>query len=225
MLLASDEAKRIADRLLARSKAEHCAVRIEGADAVNQRFARGSATTNGHRSTLKVTVESLFGRRSGSASVSGFDDNDLDATLRRSEEIAREAPEHPESLPPLGPQSYPTSARYDAPTAAVRAAQLAGAAKPIIDEASRRDVEVAGYGMAQHGFDALATSAGLFVHDRHTGAELTVTARNRAGTWSGWAGVSETRFGRLDSARLGRRAIDKAAHAGSPVLLDPGNIP
>jgi predicted Zn-dependent protease len=68
----------------------------------------------------------------------------------------------------------------------------------------------------------LANSAGLFVHEPHTGAELTVTARNRAGTWSGWAGVSETRFGRLDAARLGRRAIDKAAHPGTPARLDPG---
>jgi predicted Zn-dependent protease len=222
MLLAPDEARRITAGLLLRSKAEHCIVKIDGANAANLRFARGSATTNGQRSTLKVTVETRIGRRSGSASTSELGDDELETTLRRSEDIARAAPENPEMMAPLGPQDYPAGARYDTATAAVRAADLAGVAKPIIDEAARRNVEVAGYGTAQHGFDAMASSAGLFVHERHTGAELTVTARNRMGTWSGWGGVSGTRFERLDAARVGRRAIDKAAYSATPARLDPG---
>jgi predicted Zn-dependent protease len=222
MLLSPDDAKRTADRLLSRSTADHCAVKIEGADGTNLRFARGSATTNGYRSTLRVTVESRVGQRAGSASATGLDEKDLDEALRRSELIARSAPENPEMMPPLGPQAYEPGAGYDAPTAAVRAVDLAAAAKPVIEEAGQRNIDVAGFGVAQQGFDALATSTGLFAHDRRTGAEFTVTARNKEGTWSGWAGVSETRFGRLDSARLGRRAIDKAAYSASPVRLDPG---
>jgi predicted Zn-dependent protease len=222
MWLSPDDARRTAGRLLSRSGADHCTVKIEGSEGVNLRFARGSATTNGYRSKLKVTVESRFGWRSGAASSTGLDERELEAALRRSEEIARSAPENPESLPPLGPQVYPAGAGYDAPTAAVRIGQLAAAAKPVVDEAGIRNVDATGYGVAGQGFDALATSAGLFAHDRHTGAEFTVTARNKAGTWSGWAGVSETRFGRIDAARLGRRAIDKAAHSASPIRLDPG---
>ncbi len=222
MLLAPNDAKRAADRLLSRSSADHCTVRIEGSDGANLRFARGSATTNGYRSTLRVTIELRFGRRSGSASVTGLGEPELEEALRRSEQIARSAPENPELMPPLGPQVYQVGAGYDAPTAEVRTDHLATAAKPVIDEAARRNVDVAGYGAARHGFDALATRAGLFAYDRYTGAEFTVTARNKQGTWSGWAGVSETRFGRLDAARLGRRAIDKAAHSASPVRLDPG---
>jgi predicted Zn-dependent protease len=42
------------------------------------------------------------------------------------------------------------------------------------------------------------------------------------GTWSGWSGKSETRFDWLDTARLGKRAIDKAAHNAIPLDLDPG---
>jgi predicted Zn-dependent protease len=49
-----------------------------------------------------------------------------------------------------------------------------------------------------------------------------MTARNRAGTWSGWAGAGETRFGRLDMARLGKRAIEKGTHTAAPIVLDPG---
>jgi predicted Zn-dependent protease len=222
MLLSPDDARRTADRLLSRSAADHCTVKIEGADGVNLRFARGSATTNGYRSTLRVTVESRVGLRTGAASVTGLDNQDLDEALRRSEQIALAAPENPESMPPLGPQSYEPGAGYDAPTATVRADHLAAAAKPVIEEAHQRNIDVAGFGTAAQGFDTLATSAGLFAHDRHTAAEFTVSARNKTGTWSGWAGVSETRFGRLDTARLGRRAIDKAASSAPPVRLDPG---
>jgi len=222
MLLTPSDAKVVTDRLLARSKAEHCIVRMRGGERINLRFARGSATTNGDRSDLNVTVESRFGYRAGAASVSGLDEQALDAVVARSEEIARLAPENHELLPPVGPQTYPAGAGYDAPTAAVRAERLAAVSKPVIDEAASRGVDVAGYCMARRGFDAMATSAGQFAHDARTGAEFTVTARNKSGTWSGWAGRSDTRFDTLDTARLGRRAIDKAAYTAPAVRLEPG---
>jgi predicted Zn-dependent protease len=222
MLLSPGETRETADRILAKSSADHCIVRMEGANGTNLRFARNNATTNGHRSTLQVTIESRFGRRSGSASASGLDERDLEAALRRSEEIARAAPENPELMAPLGPQVYAGGARYDAPTADLRAQHLADAAKPVIDEANSREVEATGYALAQQGFDAMATSAGLFAHDRYTNVDFSVTARNRAGTWSGWAGTSQTRVAGLDAARLGSRAIDKAAYSAAPIRLAPG---
>ncbi len=222
MFLAPDEARRIAERLLARSKAEHCIVSISGRDDTNLRFARGSATTNGAQSTLRVEVQSRFGKRSGAASASGRDEATLAAAVARSEDIARSAPENPETLPPLGPQKYVAGAGYDAATAAVRAGDLAAAAKPVIDAARKRAIDVTGYSIAGREFTAVATSAGLFAHEPRTSAEFTVTARNRAGTWSGWAGTAETRIGRLDTARLGTRALDKAAYTAPPVRLDPG---
>lgn len=222
MFLASDEAKRITDRLLARSKAEHCLVRIAGSDDTNLRFARGNATTNGAASTLQAEVQSYFGKRAGAASVTGRDEDMLAQAVARSEEIAREAPENPEIMPPLGPQTYAAGAGYDAATAEVHAADLAAGSKLAIDAAARRALDVTGYSIAGPSFAAMATSAGLFAYEPRTSAEFTVTARNRAGTWSGWAGAAETRFGRLDAARLGARALDKAAYTAPPVRLDPG---
>lgn len=222
MFLSPADAKQLADRLLAASSADGCSVQIDGSDGANLRFARNSATTNGSRAALQVTVQSQFGKRAGSAAVTGLDDDALQAALARSETIARLAPENPESMPPLGRQRYVAGAGYDEPTAHLRTDRLAAASKSVIEAARERNIEVAGFGAAQRGFSALATSAGLFAYDRHTGAEFTVTARNQAGTWSGWSGVSETRFGRLDTAGLGRRALDKAAYDAEPVRLDPG---
>lgn len=222
MMLSPDDAKALADRLLARSKADACIVKIEGSDGGNLRFARGNATTDGAISKLSVRVESHFGKRAGAAQVSGLDADALVDAVARSEDIARLAPENPELMPPLGPQAYDPGAGHDPATAAVRVDRLAAATKPIVTEAGNRDVDVAGYAATRESFTAVATSAGLFAHEPRTAAEFTVTARNRAGTWSGWAGVAETRFGRLDVARLGRRAIEKGAHGTAPMALDPG---
>ena len=222
MMLSPGDAKAVADRLLARSKADACIVKIEGSDAANLRFARGNATTDGATSKLTVRVESHFGTRAGAAEVSGLDADALGEAVTRAEEIARLAPENPELMPPLGPQAYDRAAGYDAATAAVRTDRLAAEAKPIIAAAQDRGVDAAGYAAAHETFTAVATSAGLFAHEPRTAAEFTMTARNRAGTWSGWAGVAETRFGRLDMARIGRRAIEKGAHGAAPIALDPG---
>jgi predicted Zn-dependent protease len=221
-MLSPGDAKAITDRLLARSKADACIVKLDGSDSSNLRFARGNATTDGAISKLSVRVESHVGKRAGAAEVSGRDADALAEAVVRSEEIARLAPENPELMPPLGPQSYDPGAGYDAATAAVRTDRLAMDAKPIIAAAEDRRVDVAGYAVAQQNFTAVATSAGLFAHEPRTAAEFTMTARNRAGTWSGWAGVGETRFGRLDMARIGQRAIDKGAHDTASVALDPG---
>jgi predicted Zn-dependent protease len=157
-------------RLLARSKADACIVRIRGGDGGNLRFARGNATTDGAFSKLEVRVESHVGKRAGAAQVSGLDADALAEAVARSEEIARLAPENAELMPPLGPQAYDAGAGYDAATAAVRVDRLAAEAKPIIAEAANREVDVAGYAAAHQGFMAVATSAGLFAHEPRTAA-------------------------------------------------------
>jgi hypothetical protein len=53
MLLTPSDAKVVTDRLLARSKADHCIVRVNGGERTNLRFARGSATTNGDQSLAR----------------------------------------------------------------------------------------------------------------------------------------------------------------------------
>jgi len=221
-MLSPGDAKAVTDALLGRSKADACIVKIEGIDGANLRFARGNATTDGATSKLSVRVESHFGKRAGAAEVTGLDAEGLAGAVARSEEIARLSPENPELMPPLGPQAYDTGAGYDAGTAEVGVDRLAAATKPVIAAARDRDVDAAGYAAALRRFTAVATSAGLFAHEPRTGAEFTMTARNRAGTWSGWSGAGETRFGRLDMARIGERAIEKAAHTTPPVALDPG---
>src|SRR5262249_30422953 len=162
------------------------------------RFAKNEATTNGAISSVSVTIQSSFGKKSGAATVNALDDAALEKAQARSEEIARLSPENPEFMPPLGPQHYqPGEARFDPATAQISAAALAEAAKSSIGAGRGRDVAMTGYIETGESFSALANSAGLFGYDRATAGELTVTARNTQRPWSGWAGGSQTRFAGL----------------------------
>jgi predicted Zn-dependent protease len=222
MMLTRDDVKSITGRRLAASRADGCIVYVEGSETVNLRFARNSATSNGTRNAVNISITSQFGQQSGSATVSSLDEAAFDAAQRRSEEIARRVPANPEQMPPLGPQQYGESVAFDAATAALRAGELAEAARGAIGEAVRGEVDAAGYATSGTQVSAMATSAGLFAYERSTEADFTTTARRRDGSWSGWAGGSDHRFSALDGTRIGARAVGKAAHSQAPLDLDPG---
>src|SRR5688572_28644652 len=112
MIISEAEAKRITQKVLGLSKAESCVATLSGHERGNVRFALNSATTSGFQDGLRLTVESNFGKRSGSASTNEFDDRAIETAVRKAEEIARLAPENPEFLPPLGAQKYLESRAY-----------------------------------------------------------------------------------------------------------------
>ncbi len=222
MLLTPEDVRDITSRRLAASRADGCIVRIGGGNKLNLRFARNSATSNGARSAVSISMTSEFGQQSGSATVSSLDEDALEEAQRRSEAIARLAPADPEHMPPLGPQSYAPGIAFDAATADLRASALAGAAQTAISAAIAHNVDAAGYTEVGAQFRAMATSAGLFAYEQHSLADLTVTARRKDGSWSGWAGGSDFRFGALDPTRIAERAVGKAAQETPPLDLEPG---
>jgi predicted Zn-dependent protease len=222
MFLSAEDVKPIADRLLARSKADACEIRIDGGEEQTLRFARASATTNMATQDLSLRISSHVGGRVGSVTTSTLEPERLDAALARSEEIARLLPVDPDYVAPLGPQEYAASNRYDEATGRLALDDLASAAASVIAEGERRGVDTFGCATSGRRFEALATSNGLFAYDRRSEIDLSTTARNRTDDWSGWAGANEHWADRLDAAELARRACDKAAYQQAAADLDPG---
>jgi len=222
MFLSADDTKAIAEKILSRSGADACVVKIDGGEDHSLRFARGGATTNITNSEAGIRISSHIGGRVGSVTTTSLDDADLDAARARSEEIARMLPVDPDYVAPLGPQDYDASARYDDAAGALRLDALAAQAARVIEEGARADVDTFGCASSARRFEALATSTGLFAYERRTEIDLSATARNRADTWSGWAGAHEFFAQNLDAQRIARRACEKAAHDVEPVDLEPG---
>ena len=223
MFLAADEAKSLADKILSLSSADACVVRIDGGEDNSLRFARGSATTNLTTSELRLRISSHVGGSIGSVTTTRIDDEALTAAVRRSEELAAMLPIDPDYTPPLGPQDYEPTQRYDDQTNALKLDALAAQAAQAIEESGRLGVDAFGCANSARRFEALATSAGLFAYEPRSETDLSVTARNRADAWSGWAGAHDYRPARLDARSVGRRACEKAAWSEEPVDLDPGD--
>jgi len=215
-------AKALAQKILGLSRADSCTVSIDGGEGRHVRFAQNRATTSGAPGSRSVSVESHFGKRSGSASGTELTDDALAELVRASEEIAKRAPENPEFMPPLGPQTYGAITAFAAATRDATAAQLAGAVAPVLTSAAAKDLQASGFIEVGAGFSAFATSKGLFAYDRATTALHTVTARTADGTGSGWAGMAHVDFSKLDAPSLGAVAIDKALRSQKPHALEPG---
>ncbi len=223
MFLSSDDAKAVAEKIIARSGADACVVKIDGGEEHSLRFARGGATTNITTSEASVRISSHIGGRVGSVTTGRLDEAALDAARARSEEIARLLPVDPDYVAPLGPQRYDASARYDDNAELLKLNALAAQAARVIEEGARKNVDTFGCASSARRFESMATSNGLFAYERRSEIDLSATARNKADNWSGWAGAHEFFGARLDTDAIARRACEKAAHDVEPVDLEPGD--
>jgi predicted Zn-dependent protease len=220
-----DDARKLCDEILALSKADEASVSIGGGRRANLRFARSSPSTSGERDDLSITVTSVFGRRSGSATVNQRDRATLEAAVRRSEELARLAPEDPEHMPALGPQTYPAVPHgFDADTAEHGAEAMPAGVATCLREAIDRGLVAAGYASTSAETDAIATSRGLFGFHRSTSASLSETVRTADARGSGWAGSASPRAAAVDYAGVSRTAIAKALASAEPRPLEPGSF-
>lgn len=222
MFLDQDDAQALVRRVLAMSRAEACSVMVGGGGGANIRLASRGGMSNNAGGGVEVTITSHDGKRVGSASTNAIDEAALRAAVDRSQAAARLARENPEVMPPLGPQTYPPSAAYSEATARLTAADLADLLAPAVAEVRRPGTDFALYAYAQRGWRAIGTSAGALGYGRITRMALTVTARNRRGTWSGWGGANANDVAKFDATAIARTAVEKALAQPDPITLDPG---
>src|SRR5271154_1770224 len=105
-ILTKDECQTLLKKVLAYSKADECEINLNGGDSGNVRYARNAVSTSGGISQVSLVAASAFGKKLGIATINEFDDASLEKVVRRSEELARLAPENPEYVSFLGPQTY-----------------------------------------------------------------------------------------------------------------------
>lgn len=220
------QARSIVNRAMTLAKA------IKGADAIvtlgsetsgNTRFAVNeiSSSADVARQTVSVTIQ--FGQRAATATTNQLDDRALDDVVGRARRMAKLAPENPEAMPPLPPQTYkPGRGASDPATAALGPDARAKAVGAVIKAGDAAKVQIAGFYEHEARAHAIATSAGLWAYHAWTTAELTCTARTADGTGSGWAGASSHRAADVDAANLAGVAVDKAVQSAKPTKLDPG---
>jgi predicted Zn-dependent protease len=172
-----------------------------------------------------VTV--TFGKRRASSSTNVLDDAALRRTVDLASRLARLAPEDPELMPELGPQTYEAVDAFVEATADLDAegrAEVIGRAIGAATAAGKAagTIFAAGYLEANTRAIAVATSHGLFAYHRTTDADFSVTARTPDGTGSGWARGGARDWNAVDPVAIGRIAAQKAVASRNPSEIPPG---
>jgi predicted Zn-dependent protease len=221
-LYTQDEVKQILTKVIGFNKADGCEATLNGANGGNIRYARNSVSTAGENSDVSLGVRSYFGKKSGTATINEFDDASLEKVVRRAEELAQLAPENPEFVDPLGPQTYGESKTFFDSTAKITPEYRAQAAANSINPAAARNVTAAGYLEDSAGFRALMNTKGLFAYNPETSVTFTVTMRTANGTGSGWATRDFNDVDKLDTAEASKIAIDKALQSQDAKAIEPG---
>ena len=226
-LLSREQAKALADRVLAMSQGDQTRVNISSERSGNTRFADASISTSGGITDTSVTVTVTVGKRRASASTNLLDDASLKRTVELAATLARLSPEDPELMPELGPQTYASVDAFIDRTAQLGGEARGGAVKRVVDTAKQAgkeagDLFVAGFLDVHARTTAVATSNGLFAYHATTDVDLSATARTPDRTGSGWAHTGVRDWAAVDTAAIGRIAAQKAVASRNPQAIEPG---
>lgn len=221
-ILSKEEAQALLKKVLDYSKADECEVSLRGNDGGNIRTALNAVSTAGDISTVSLFVNSVFGKKSGTATINEFDDASLEKVVRRSEELAQLAPANPERMPMLGPQKFEDTIGYNAKTAAVTPESRAEMVGKSLEVTKAANLQAAGFLENTTRFTAVMNSKGLFAYDKSTDVIFSVTTRDAAGSISGYAARGFTDVSKLDTASATRIASQKALSSRNAKAIEPG---
>ncbi len=221
-ILSKEEAQAILKKALAYSKADECEITLSGNIGGNIRYARNEVSTSGAEENVSMSVESRFGKRSGVATINEFDDKSLEKVIRRSEEIARLAPESPEYVALLGPQNYPVTNALFTTTTNIDPAYRADAAAKSIAAATAKGLTAAGFLEHYTTFTAKLNNKGLTAYHPSSVVDFSVTMRTEDGTGSGYVTQDFSDASKLDTGKASQIAADKAANSKNARALEPG---
>ena len=219
-ILSQPDAQALLKQVLGYSTADECEASLNGRTSGNIRYARNSVSTAGAQDTISLAVNARFGKRSGVATCNQFDEATLRRCVQRAEEIARLAPESPEYVPLLGPQTYlkPPSATPTVLTPAARAQ----AAADSINLCAAKNLTAAGFLDGGTSFRAMRNNKGLDAYQQSTNTDFSVTVRTADGRGSGYAIADVTDAAKLNARALTQRAADKAASSPNAKAIEPG---
>jgi predicted Zn-dependent protease len=222
-VMSREAAQAVLERVMGFSKADRIQVSVNSSRSSNTRFAANQLSTAGTVEDAGVSIQSWYGSRHAGARTNDLSDASLRSAVAQSEAQARLAPEDPEDMPLLGPQTYvPTMSYFDS-TAELSPGDRAQAALTALSVTrASGDLLASGFLETRASATALANSAGLSAYDRTTSANYTLTVRTTDGTGSGWAGADNPDWTKLDFRSVSSRAIDKARASIDPVAIEPG---
>ncbi|ELR96528.1 TldD/PmbA family protein [Gloeocapsa sp. PCC 73106] len=222
--LQNEQALDLLDGIIAQSQADGVYVMLKAKDQALSRFSENQLSQNMQINQLNVAITSYFGQRSASAYTTDLTPESLRATLERSESLARLAPEDPEWVPLVEPQSYADRLPgYSEETADFSPLARGAIVQRVCAQGQKAGVESSGVVSTDVSVVAIANSEGLKAVARTTDADFSVTARQENG--SSWRQVSAINIKDIPTEAITEQVISRAIASRHPREISPGIYP
>jgi predicted Zn-dependent protease len=223
-LLSKDQALSLVDSVIQQSEADGVFVSLSAGEESLSRFSENQISQNLSRNQFKLTITSYFGKRSASTSTTEVDPEAIRETIRRSEELARIAPEDPEWVPLLEPQDYEQrTPAFDEATATLSPLERGKIVQRVCALSAKAGVEGSGTLSTEAFLQAVGNSRGLRVSDRTTKADFSFTARIEDG--SSWSQRTTFAIDQLPIESLTAQLVERAHVSRHPQEVKPGTYP
>lgn len=223
-LLSEDQALDLIESVIQQSEAEGVFVSLSANESALSRFSENQMTQNLSRTKFSLNITSYFGQRSASASTTELEPEAITETIRRSEELARIAPEDPEWLPLLEPQTYEQrTPAFDEQTITCSPLARGEIVQRVCGLSRQAGVQGSGTLSTSAVLQAVGNSRGLRACDRGTHADFSFTARIEDG--SSWGQRTAFAVNQLPIESVTEQLIKRALRSRQPREVSPGKYP
>ncbi|MGB3511669.1 MAG: TldD/PmbA family protein [Microcoleaceae cyanobacterium] len=223
-ILSQDEALSVVETAVKKSEAEDIFVSLSNNESSLSRYSENQISQNITKTKFQLNITSYFGTRSATASTTELDIDAITATIRRSEELARIAPEDPEWVPLLQPQQYEKrTPAFDELTATISPLARGKIVQKVCGMSAKAGVDGSGTLSTDTSLEAIANSQGLRAYNKHTRADFSFTARIENG--SSWSRRTAWGINQLPTETMTEELINRAFVTRQPREVSPGVYP
>ena len=223
-LLQEDEALSLIESVIKQSTAEGVFVSVNNSESALSRFSENQISQNMSKNRFQVTITSYFGKRCGSASTTENSPEAIMETIQRSQNLARFAPEDPEWVPLLSPQTYESRIpAFDPATANLSPLSRGEMVRQVCTLSRNAGVNGSGTLSTRASVTAVGNSLGLIAHNRATEADFSFTARIDKG--SSWTNRTAFAHSQLPLIEMTTQVIDRAKMSVNPQEIPPETYP
>lgn len=223
-IISEDDCRALMKKALSYSKADECEINLSGSEGGNIRYARNSVSTSGAVSQTSMVISSAFGKKLGIVTTNEYDDAAIAKAVKLSEELAQLAPENPEYVPFLGPQTYSEKnpKLFDKKTYEMTPKQRADMVEQSLKVAKDNQCTAAGFLQNQGSFSSLMNSHGLFAYSTSSDINFSITMRTADSLGSGYSSRDYEDYTDMDTLKLSQIAAQKATGSVSAKAIEPG---
>ncbi len=221
-LISREEALALIEFAISQSQAEGIFVSLNASESALSRFSENQISQNVNKNRFSLTITSYFGRRSASASTTELEPEAIAETVNRAENLARFAPEDPEWVELLPPQTYEQrEPAFDRPTAEFSPLAKGEIIQKVGKLSQKAGVNGSGTLSTTTSLTAIGNSAGLRGCDRTTEADFSYTARQDDG--SSWSRRTAWSMEQIPIEEITEQVIAKAIASRHPQDIEPGD--